>query len=138
MPCLFSSLWDNLTIYNTTSMILFAIRVVVVTFVAVRLIYHYNKDNLPPKASLLALNLIRPVFIFVSLVFHGPALLNHKHYQTVPGAVVIIIILFLTSFKEYPQNLQKSGAINVTNITVARHGPAGNVNTVVGHISTGV
>ncbi|CAG8610846.1 9502_t:CDS:2 [Paraglomus occultum] len=135
----FSSLSNDLTVYNTCVMVLFAVRVAVVIFVAVRLIYHYKRDN-STKASLFTLNLIRLLAIFVSAIIHGPVLLNHKSYPTIPAAVMIIIILFLVSFKiEYPQNLQKPGTVDVTNMTVVEHVPTGNVNTaVVGHVPAGI
>ncbi|CAG8614300.1 10920_t:CDS:1, partial [Paraglomus occultum] len=44
------------------------------------------------------------------------------------------------SFKiEYPQNSQESGTVDVTNMTVVGHVPAGNVNMAfVGHVPAGI
>ena len=91
-----------------------AIRVVVVIFVAIRLLYNYNNDNSPPKALLFVLNLARLLFIFANLVLHGPALLNYDPYKSMPRTIIIIIILFLTSFKiEYIHKIHKIQALSM-------------------------
>ncbi|CAG8609885.1 7710_t:CDS:2 [Paraglomus brasilianum] len=128
----FSPLWDKLSIYNASLMVVLAIRVAVVIFVAIRLLYHFGETT--PKPSLLfALNQIRLLFIFVSVVLQGTGSLDHNFYPVIPGTVIMIIILFLTSFKiECPQDSQNSGTANVA---VVGYVPPSTVNTtVMGHV----
>jgi len=127
----FSSLLDDETIYNASLMVVFAIRVAIVIFVGIRLVYHFGETT--PKPSLLfALNLIRLLFIFVYVILHGTGSLDYNEYPIILETVILIIILFLTSVKiEYPQN---SGVINVevmtVNTIVIRRVPAGVQNIV--------
>ena len=122
-------LWDEPSVYNASLMVDFAIKVAIIIFVGIRLLYDFG-DTTPKSSLLFALNLTRLLFLFVSAIISGPASLDRNRFTFIPPTIIFIIILFLTSFKiEYPPN---SGTVNVTAVG---HVPAGSVDTA--HVPAG-